>query len=65
MLHICATMTYKRELRPLTSEKMLVLRTTMLPLSQVFKVQSQNVLLIMSPKEKGGLSGVSQLVLAT
>lgn len=65
MVHICATMTYKNELRPLTSEKILIVHTTMLPLSKLFKDQSQNELLIIILKEKGGISRVSQLVLAT
>lgn len=65
MLHICATMTYKTELLPLTSEKILVVHMTMLSLSKLFKDQSQNELLIINPEEKRGLSRVSQIVLAT
>lgn len=53
MLHIYATITYKSELIALTSEKMLVVHTTMLPLSKLFKNQSQNELLIINPKEQG------------
>lgn len=55
MLHICATMTYRSELIPVTSEKILVAHVTMLPLSRLFKDQSQNDLMIINPKEKGGL----------